>query len=500
MGHPGGGLPVRVQHDHADPAGLAPPRRPRAPTPRTATSPRHRPRGPPTARRGDEREHRRTSAPGSGSSPTRSTGPHPPTTRWSPSPPATTSSCARGRGPRRAAAAPASPVTAPLSVLDLGCGSGASTRALLDAWAARGGPRPASPSPGVDASEGMVAQARAKSWPPASSSSSRMPWRTSSRCPTRRSTASSPRYLLRNVPDRERLVREVARVLRPGGAVVIHDYSVAGSTRARVIWAAICHGVIIPLAVVKRSDVPLHRYLYTSVRDFDSVARICDRLLGAGLVDVRHRVVCRVAARRRAHRRRVVTVVIPGAPRAAMASGSGPPGGLPPATGSGRPRCRMPCRPASRHVVVVGGGIAGPHRRAGAGRARRPGHGGRARAERLGGRVRSWPVDVPDGERGADEPGLPRLLPAVLQPARRAAPHRPHARAAAPAGRLPPGARRRRRATRSRGSRAPRRGTSPPSSPAAPASTSPGWPRSTSRRRWACSTSTSPRRTPRSTG
>ena len=78
-------------------------------------------------------------------------------------------------------------------------------------------------------------------------------------------------------------------MLRPGGGIVMHDYSVAGSTRAKRVWAAVCHGVIIPLAVVKRSDVPLHRYLYTSVRDFDSVERICERLLSTGLVDVRHR-------------------------------------------------------------------------------------------------------------------------------------------------------------------------------------------------------------------
>ena len=97
-------------------------------------------------------------------------------------------------------------------------------------------------------------------------------------------------YLLRNVPDRDRLVPEVARVLRPGGAVVIHDYSVAGNARARATWAAVCHGVIIPLAVLKRSDVPLHRYLYTSVRDFDSVAaHLRAAARDAGLVDVAHR-------------------------------------------------------------------------------------------------------------------------------------------------------------------------------------------------------------------
>ncbi len=77
------------------------------------------------------------------------------------------------------------------------------------------------------------------------------------------------------MPDRAELVTEVARVLAPGAPFVVHDYSVAATCAPRVVWAAVCHGIIIPLAAVKRSDVPLHRYLYTSVRDFDSVATIC---------------------------------------------------------------------------------------------------------------------------------------------------------------------------------------------------------------------------------
>ena len=182
-----------------------------------------------------------------------------------------------------------SPDGTPVTVLDLGCGSGASTRAVLDAWSARGGAGTRLSLSGVDASEGMVGQARAKRWPPS------VALVVSDAVQHLESLASGSvdgvlaAYLLRNVPDRERLVTEVARVLRPGGAVVIHDYSVAGNARARALWAAVCHGVIIPLAALKRSDVPLHRYLYTSVRDFDSVQQICDRLSGAGLVDVRPR-------------------------------------------------------------------------------------------------------------------------------------------------------------------------------------------------------------------
>jgi ubiquinone/menaquinone biosynthesis C-methylase UbiE len=181
------------------------------------------------------------------------------------------------------------PGTGPSIVLDLGCGSGASTRAVLDAWAHRCRRTDAVVVRGVDASAGMVEQARAKPWPPSVAL-------VESDAVAHLETLEDgsvdgvlAAYLLRNVPDRERLVSEVARVLRPGGAVVVHDYSVAGSVRAQAVWGAVCHGVILPLAVLKRSDVPLHRYLYTSVRDFDSVATICDRLQGAGLVDVRHR-------------------------------------------------------------------------------------------------------------------------------------------------------------------------------------------------------------------
>ena len=90
-----------------------------------------------------ERRHRRrhrdrrASAARSGCSPTRSTARPRPTTRWSRSRRATTTSCARR--PRRSStgfAAGADGV--PLRVLDLGCGSGASTQAVLDAWALAG--------------------------------------------------------------------------------------------------------------------------------------------------------------------------------------------------------------------------------------------------------------------------------------------------------------------------------------------------------------------------
>jgi ubiquinone/menaquinone biosynthesis C-methylase UbiE len=174
-------------------------------------------------------------------------------------------------------------------VLDLGCGSGASTQAVLDAWTAGGGPTAGLEVTGVDASGGMVAQARAKVWPAGVDLVVADAVAHLRGLPDASVDGVLGAYLLRNVPDRQALVDEAARVLRPGRALVLHDYSVAGSLRARVTWAALCHGVIIPLAVLKRSDVPLHRYLYTSVRDFDSVDQVCRRMQSAGLGEVRHR-------------------------------------------------------------------------------------------------------------------------------------------------------------------------------------------------------------------
>lgn len=171
-------------------------------------------------------------------------------------------------------------------IVDLGCGSGASTHALIEAWRADGRDLADLDLVGVDASEGMIAQARAKSWPGQVSFvvADAVAWLEEQG--ERSADGALAAYLLRNVPDRDRLVGAVARLLRPGGGVVLHEYSVAGNRRARATWAAVCHAIIVPLAAVKRSDVPLHRYLYRSVRDFDTIPVVLDRLERAGFTQV----------------------------------------------------------------------------------------------------------------------------------------------------------------------------------------------------------------------
>lgn len=180
-------------------------------------------------------------------------------------------------------------MSTPTMLLDLGCGSGASTAAVLESWTDAGGRADKVAITGVDASTGMVAQARRKVWAPGTEFVVSDAVAHLANLETSSVDGILASYLLRNVPDRGKLITEMARVLRPGGSLVVHDYSVAGSMRARTTWAVMVHAIVIPLAVLKHSDVELHRYLYRSVRDFDSVQRICERMLDEGLVDVRHR-------------------------------------------------------------------------------------------------------------------------------------------------------------------------------------------------------------------
>lgn len=164
-------------------------------------------------------------------------------------------------------------------ILDLCCGTGSSTAALRAAY-------PEAEIVGLDFSAGMLEQARRK--------------------PELRATfvhgdATDPRaagvegtfdaifcaYGIRNLPDPDRALGLWPELLRPGGRVAFHEYALDGSVRARVLWDAVCWGVIVPAGAVSGSGTTLYRYLWRSVRDFDSVSAFPERLARHGWRDVR---------------------------------------------------------------------------------------------------------------------------------------------------------------------------------------------------------------------
>lgn len=167
-----------------------------------------------------------------------------------------------------------------LNLLDIGCGTGASTAALLRA-------APHARITGVDGSAGMLAQARTKAWP------STVTFVQSRAEDLTQAGVTGPfdgilaAYLVRNLPDPDPVLRALLAQLKPGGVFAAHEYSVRDSRRAAAVWNLVCSAVIIPAGRVRTGDAELYRYLRRSVNQFDGAAKFRNRLQRNGFVEVR---------------------------------------------------------------------------------------------------------------------------------------------------------------------------------------------------------------------
>jgi len=176
------------------------------------------------------------------------------------------------------------PARRPLRVLDLGCGTGASTHAILSV-------HPGAEITAVDASAGMLAAARAKQWP----SQVDFLHAQAEHVTEALAAVDAPdafdgvlaAYLVRNVSDRDGVLGGARGLLAPGGRLAVHEYSVADSRRAQLTWRLVCRGVITPTGWLVSRHTALYRYLERSVLDFDGVAAFRQRLSAAGFADVR---------------------------------------------------------------------------------------------------------------------------------------------------------------------------------------------------------------------
>jgi ubiquinone/menaquinone biosynthesis C-methylase UbiE len=92
--------------------------------------------------------------------------------------------------------------------------------------------------------------------------------------------------LFRNLTDPDRILAAVRRLLRPGGRLAVHEYSLGGSPLHRALWTAVCQGVIIPVGTLT-GDRALYHHLWRGVLAFDTAPDFTDRLSRAGFRDVR---------------------------------------------------------------------------------------------------------------------------------------------------------------------------------------------------------------------
>ena len=165
-------------------------------------------------------------------------------------------------------------------ILDAGCGTGASTAALLAV-------APEAQVIAVDASRGMLNAAQAKSWPPSVRFVHARIEDLDAHGITGPFDGILAAYLLRNLADPDSQLRTFRTLLRPGGTLTLHEYSVRDSRTATWIWHAVCWGIIIPAGWRRTRDTTLYRHLWRSVVSFDGVTRLRQRMRDAGFTSVR---------------------------------------------------------------------------------------------------------------------------------------------------------------------------------------------------------------------
>ncbi|HKE19499.1 MAG TPA: class I SAM-dependent methyltransferase [Kofleriaceae bacterium] len=159
--------------------------------------------------------------------------------------------------------------------LDLCCGTGLSTRALVRAY-------PEAEVVALDASREMIALAARKPELGAAR------FLVGDAMDPAAAGAAGPfdgvlmAYGIRNVPDPDLCLARVRALLAPGGVACFHEYSVADSRAARAVWNAVAAGVIVPLGAAATGSGELFRYLRRSVLAFDGVRAFEARLRRAG--------------------------------------------------------------------------------------------------------------------------------------------------------------------------------------------------------------------------
>ncbi|MET9495665.1 class I SAM-dependent methyltransferase [Streptomyces sp. NPDC006552] len=165
-----------------------------------------------------------------------------------------------------------------LRVLDLGCGTGASTAALLSAV-------PQAQVTAVDASAGMLERAAAKDWAGDVTFVHSPAERLADAGVTGPFDAVFAAYLFRNTADPDLILSAVRGVLAPGGRLAVHDYTLSGKHRHRALWSAVCAGLL-PVTTAL-GDGALYQHLWRSVIEFDTADRFAGRMADAGFTGVR---------------------------------------------------------------------------------------------------------------------------------------------------------------------------------------------------------------------
>ncbi|QAB18667.1 bifunctional demethylmenaquinone methyltransferase/2-methoxy-6-polyprenyl-1,4-benzoquinol methylase UbiE [Leucobacter muris] len=167
-----------------------------------------------------------------------------------------------------------------MRILDLAAGTGTSSAAL----AAHGAHVTA-----ADFSEGMLAEGRRRH---ADNDLIDFVWADATQLPFDDDSfdAATISYGLRNVSDPRKALAEMSRVVKPGGRVVIAEFSTPPSSLIRSPYQWYGRHVLPRIAgLINREAAEAYRYLNESIEAWPDQAELCRWMRGAGLDRVAYR-------------------------------------------------------------------------------------------------------------------------------------------------------------------------------------------------------------------
>lgn len=166
-------------------------------------------------------------------------------------------------------------------VLDLCCGTGKSTAACLKQLTSGS-------IIGVDNSEGMLNEANKKFASDIAAGKVRFELQDAMHLNFEAESfdAIFMAYGLRNMPDYQKSLDSLYKLLKPGGRLCIHDYSLANKTWAKVYWSVLSYGFIVPFCSLLSRSSAIYTYLAKSVLTFLTPPEVVEKMKNAGFQNI----------------------------------------------------------------------------------------------------------------------------------------------------------------------------------------------------------------------
>jgi len=93
-------------------------------------------------------------------------------------------------------------------------------------------------------------------------------------------------YGIRNMPDYKMALTNFFRILKPGGKIAFHEYSLSKNFFLHFYWKVLGYGVIIPISTLVTRSSRIFKYLVKSVDNFLSPNEFHSLLAETGFINV----------------------------------------------------------------------------------------------------------------------------------------------------------------------------------------------------------------------